>query len=194
MKKLLSVLLAAAMLFSMAACGGGAKEPEGEKYTLSASTKFDNEGNHVDEALTFTADIYYPEGTTVESSRDWKVQFTNKESDFYAMVSLVDDSNYFSNIDGIKAKESYTEVTGGQEDYAGYTVDGGVVYKETLIFDDTYSKYNAKVLYLEVKPLPGSERTPQEVLESEEIQKMIASIKYNGVADPAAEGEGEAEE
>ena len=176
MKKLLSVLLAGAMILSLAACGGGNK---GVKHTLYEETW---EGDDV----MLAVDFYYPEDADIELEGDEEypnnISMHYKSKNITIGPSLFEDTTFDANKKSAKERRSdYKEFKINDYDCYGYEAFGGYwIYVHLEEVSETTDRY----LVIDTEVIDYSvDGTPKGIghYEDEDIKKIIESFEYRGV-------------
>jgi len=182
MKKLLAVILAAAMLLSFAACG-----PKGVKEEIVEYSTCEGEGFYL------SAELYHPESYTVEQSEDYPnwLTLTNIEKNCEIKIGIYEDTTYDANKEYDKEnEETYTEFKVGKYDAFGYEDFGGYYINMHLEeVSETTDRYI--VVQIETPDYSKDHLEGIQYFEDEEIKEIVESITYNGVLEVPEEEETE---
>jgi len=178
MKKLMAIILAVVMVFSLSACG---KANKGEKLTLYAETW---EGDNV----MLAVDFYYPEdaGITLEGEKDelnW-IDMDYNSKNITISPAIFEDTTFDANKEYDKEnEETYTEFElNGYKCYAYESFGGYWIYVHLEEVSETTDRY----LVIDTETIDYSvDGTPEGIgqYEDEDIKKIIESFEYRGVVE-----------
>lgn len=197
MKKLFTLLLAAAMLLSLVACGGKKDEDSGKKdKDTEASTEESTEPktsletfemqvepDGVDEPAKVT--VGYPENFTMEE-KDWCVILTDEEKDVAIEVYFTNDYNcYFENQEYAKDEYFfYEEAEYGDFDGYACMIDEESGDMEAYVYlacvadiDDVYMCFRIGSASRDL------DADPQALYQLEEVQQVLNSVVYTAPAE-----------
>lgn len=177
MKKLLALLLAGMMVFSLAACGGGEKPEENNAPAVEepAGVKVELK----DASGMVSADVYYPEAAELDvlEYSDSK-SLLQDDGDYKIDFRLVADDRYEKLKGYYKMGSDVTEGKFGAYDCITCLKDGNYV---TFVY---LEKLDDKDVYLEILVSSGSSEntTPsKEIYDTNaEVKEIIESFVYNG--------------
>lgn len=182
MKKLLALLLAGMMVFSLAACGGG--ETGGEAENNNAPVAQEPAGVKVeltDVEKKVSANIYYPETAVLDvveysDSKSLIQENGDYKIDFY----LCADDRYEKIMKYNQMGSDFTEGKFGEYDSYSCIKDGK--YTVVVLFE----KADGFDSYLQILVEPGSTEntlTSKEIFDTNaEVKAIIESVVYNGKA------------
>ena len=182
MKKLLALLMAGMMVFSLAACGGG--ETDGEPENNNAPVAQEPEGVKVeltDVDKKVSANIYYPETAVLDvveysDSKSLLQENGDYKIDFY----LCADDRYEKIMKYNKMGSDFAEGKFGEYDSYSCIKDGK--YTVVVLFE----KADGFDSYLQIMVEPGSSEntlTSKEIFDTNaEVKAIIESVVYNGKA------------
>ncbi len=176
-KKLLVLLLVFTTVFALVGCGGGNnKKPSGVQVNLTYKGYEDK---------TYSADIYYPEDSTLtfEDKSTNSKRFSNADANYMMDVYLYQDTTYAENKDTAASKyDEYSDFTVG--DYTGYGYKNVFAYKIFILLEQVGNTYVYMTFTIEQYNFDKSldygaalyQNTP-------ELQTIVNSIVYNGVVE-----------
>ena len=182
MKKLLALLMAGMMVFSLAACGGG--ETDGESENNNAPVAQEPAGVKVeltDVEKKVSANIYYPETAVLDvveysDSKSLIQENGDYKIDFY----LCADDRYEKIMKYNKMGSDFAEGKFGEYDSYSCIKDGK--YTVVVLFE----KADGFDSYLQIMVEPGSSEntlTSKEIFDTNaEVKAIIESVVYNGKA------------
>ena len=182
MKKLLALLMAGMMVFSLAACGGG--ETDGEPENNNAPVAQEPAGVKVeltDVEKKASANIYYPETAVLDvveysDSKSLIQENGDYKIDFY----LCADDRYEKIMKYNKMGSDFAEGKFGEYDSYSCIKDGK--YTVVVLFE----KADGFDSYLQIMVEPGSSEntlTSKEIFDTNaEVKAIIESVVYNGKA------------
>ena len=182
MKKLLALLMAGMMVFSLAACGGG--ETDGESENNNAPVAQEPAGVKVeltDVEKKVSANIYYPETAVLDvveysDSKSLIQENGDYKIDFY----LCADDRYEKIMKYNKMGSDFAEGKFGEYDSYSCIKDGK--YTVVVLFE----KADGFDSYLQIMVESGSSENTQSAKEifdtNAEVKAIIESVVYNGKA------------
>ena len=182
MKKLMTLLLAAVMVLSLAACGGsqgGDKggEPTNKPQAQSLQTvELEIEASGL-EGLT-KATIGAPKSMAVEE-KDWCIVFTDEKQNVEVEAYICSDYDcYDYNQQASKEEcEGYGEQKFG--DFDGYYhIDGSGYYVEVYVYLGCVAEMDDVYLSFTIGALEGSSEDPMALFELQDVQTLLCSAAF----------------
>ena len=183
MKRLFALLLAALMLLSLAACGGGGETPKAPKADLT-TFEMTCELDYVDEPAKAT--VGYPKSFTKEES-DWSVTLTDEAADVQIEVFISADTNYTDGLEYAKEEHFFCE-EGTFGEFKGYAT---MIDEESSDLDvNVYLGCVAEIddVYLTFRISSASQdldADPMAMYKLEEVKQVLNSVVYTAPAEPA---------
>ena len=183
MKKLLTMLLALAMVLSLAACGGESDSKSGTKQTNTQKPSKDLQVKEMTieasglEDLT-KVEIGAPKNFTIEE-KDWCIVYTDAKQDVEVEAYLCADYDcYTYNQEASKEEcEGYGEQKFG--DFDGYYhIDGSGYYVEVYIYLGCVAEVDDVYLSFTIGALEGSSEDPMALFNLADVQTLLCSAKF----------------
>ena len=183
MKKLLTILLALAMLLSLAACGG---ETDSKGDTKQPATQKPSKELQVKEMTIEASDledltkveIGAPENFEIEE-KDWCIVYTDSKANVEVEAYLCADYDcYTYNQEASKEEcEGYGEQKFG--DFDGYYhIDGSGYYVEVYIYLGCVAEIDDVYLSFTIGALEGSSEDPMALFNLADVQTLLCSAKF----------------
>ena len=174
MKKLLAILLAGMMVFSLAACGGTNDD-------VDVDIDIDEPGNEVSEDVVAKVGIVYGDDETpITLTKPDDAEFTlvgDDPLDSGDMVGLcATDYSWDAEVMGYK----YYEGIGSNVPFVDYYFAGAVNEEEYAFYEETVSELG---IDFEGKPVKAIRYTFKEVDDEEEYKEIFVGFEYKGTED-----------
>lgn len=171
MKKLIVLVLAFALVLSMAACGGSAK------LANSITLKADD-----DEETHYEVKLGYPNGATLDGTdlSDY-CTITSESKDYEIYAVLVIDTTYEENKE--YDKETYELYQEGKfAGFDGYSnKQSDYTYHAAVMLSDT--EYESEAVYMDFTIGSASrdlEKPAEQIFQIDEVQQILNSIEFLG--------------
>ena len=171
MKKLLAIVLAAVLLLSLVACGGGAK------FSKTITLKYDD-----DEQTHYEVKLGYPDAAKLSGAdMDSNCTITNEDKDYEIYAVLIADTTYKDNKD--YAKENYELFKEGKfGGFDGYSYkEGDYTYRVLVNLGAT--EYENVTLYLDFdigSAKRDLSKTAEQIFQNGDVQSIINSFEFLG--------------
>lgn len=186
MKRLFALLLAAVMLLSLAACGGGEGSPKNDAPKANLETfEMTCEPDGVEESAKVT--LGYPKGFAMEEL-DWCVTLTDEAKDVAIEVYFTNDYNCYD-VNQEYAKEEYffyEEGTFGDFKGYAYRMDEASSEVEVQVYlgcvaemDDVYLTFRISSASRDL------DADPMALYKLDEVKQVLNSAVYTAPAEPA---------
>ena len=188
MKKLFALLLAAMMLLSLAACGGGEGETnqtgktDEPKVTLE-TFEMTCEPDGVEAPAKAT--VGYPKNFTIEE-KDWCVILTDAEKDVEIEACFTNDYNCYDVNEEYAKEEHFFYEAATYGSYKGYVtrVDEESAAVDVYVYLDLVAEMDDVYMTFYIRSASGDlEADPMAMYQLPEVQQVLASVAYT---EPAA--------